>query len=105
MVKLSIKPKKLYLIIGGGLACAVLLLLLITLPMKETQFFLLRTENRPRSLETKIINYETFVKKNPSFIPARLKLAEFYTQLGSNPDNADKTEHIAKAIEHYRSIL
>ncbi|MFH1665030.1 MAG: S1 RNA-binding domain-containing protein, partial [Candidatus Omnitrophota bacterium] len=38
-------------------------------------------------------------------IPARLKLAEFYAQLGSSPDNAGKTEHIARAIEHYRSIL
>jgi len=85
----------------------ILLFLVLTLfavfTFEGPAFFLTRFANRNLELAKKIKKYEDFVKKHPTYIHPRLKLADFHLQLYKN--EPDKKEHILSAIRECKTIL
>ena len=108
---MKINTRKILVISGIVLSCFLALAVLaviVALPFKQTQFFILRAKNSNTPSEQKIENYQKFVERYPDYVAPRIKVAlfctiEYYRWQGDLSPKEEK--YLDLAIEQYRKIL
>jgi tetratricopeptide (TPR) repeat protein len=97
------KLLKVFLIVSLVLFIVSVAAFLVALRFTPTKFLLLRVSGYKASLKAKIPEYEKFITRYPSFIPARLKLVAYYSILGVN--DPEKKEYFDSAIAQCKTIF